>query len=253
MKNLFNFKNKIIFITGSSGQLGLSFVKLFLSQGAKVIGVDNVKNNFKNKNYLFLNQDITDKKKVEHTFSRIIKKFKKIDVIVNNAGVSIFTKYDKRKNEELDKVFNINVKGTLNIINAYSKIHKTRKLKRCSIVNIASIYGLLSPDFRIYGKKDNFNSEIYGASKAAVIQITKYYSVILSKLNINVNCLSPGGIENKKKPQNKSFIKKYSQRVPINRMGKPSDLYSGLLFLSCESSNYVNGQNIVIDGGLSVW
>jgi len=253
MKNLFNFKNKIILITGSSGQLGLSFVKLFLSLGSKVIGIDSTNNAFKDKNYLFYNQDVSDKKKVDNIIIQVFNKFNKIDVIINNAGASVFTKYDKRNNEEIDKVINVNVKGTLNIINSYSKMHKLKKLKKCSIVNIASIYGLLSPDFRIYGKNDRFSSEIYGASKAAIIQLTKYYSVILSKLNINVNCLSPGGILNTKNPQNKSFIKKYSQRVPMNRMGKPSDLHSGLLFLSCESSGYVNGQNIIIDGGLSTW
>tara|TARA_B100000780_G_scaffold229515_1_gene169130 strand:- start:1098 stop:1859 length:762 start_codon:yes stop_codon:yes gene_type:complete len=253
MKNLFNFKNKIILITGSSGQLGLSFVKLFLSLGSKVVGIDSANNDFKDKNYLFYNQDISDKKKVDNIIIQVFNKFNKIDVIINNAGASVFTKYDKRNNEEIDKVINVNVKGTLNIINSYSRMHKLKKIKKCSIVNIASIYGLLSPDFRIYGKNDRFSSEIYGASKAAIIQLTKYYSVILSKLNINVNCLSPGGILNTKNPQNKSFIKKYSQRVPMNRMGKPSDLHSGLLFLSCESSSYVNGQNIIIDGGLSAW
>ena len=70
------------------------------------------------------------------------------------------------------------------------KSYKKNDLKRWSIINIGSIYGMLSPDFRIYGKKDRFNSEIYGATKAAVIQLTKYYSVILSKYKINVNCLS---------------------------------------------------------------
>ena len=70
------------------------------------------------------------------------------------------------------------------------------KLKKCKIINIGSIYGNISPDFRIYGKNDNFNSEIYGATKAGVIQLTKYLSVLMSKYNINVNSMSPGGIYN---------------------------------------------------------
>ena len=107
----------------------------------------------------------------------------------------------------------------------------------------------MSPDFRVYGKKDNFNSEIYGATKAALIQITKYYSVILSNLNINVNCLSPGGIYDQKK----NFIKKYSQRVPKKRMAKNEDLNTGILFLASDKSDYVTGQNLIIDGGLSAW
>jgi NAD(P)-dependent dehydrogenase (short-subunit alcohol dehydrogenase family) len=76
---------------------------------------------------------------------------------------------------------------------------------------------------------------------------------MLSKYNINVNCLSPGGIYNNKKPQNKKFIKKYSNRVPLDRMGNTENLYTGILFLASDQSNYVNGQNIIIDGGLSSW
>ena len=107
---------------------------------------------------------------------------------------------------KLNATINTNIKGLLNVINSYADIHKKNNLKNCSIINIGSIYGFLSPDFRIYGKNDNYSSEIYGATKAAVIQLTKYYSVILSKYNINVNCLSPGGLLNDKSPQNKNFI-----------------------------------------------
>ena len=234
-ETLFNFKNKIVLITGSVGQLGSSFTKLFLSRGAIVVGLDNTHNKFKNKKFYFYSVDISKKEIVEKNIINIVNKFKKIDVIINNAGYSVFTKFDKRTNEELDKTINVNIKGTLNII------------------NIGSIYGSISPDFRIYGKNDNFNSEIYGATKASIIQLTKYYSVILSKLNINVNCLSPGGIYNSKKPQSHSFLKKYKTKVPMNSIAQSEDLHTGILFLASDKSKYINGQNIIIDGGLSVW
>ena len=174
-------------------------------------------------------------------------------MIINNAAVSVFSKYNKRTDSELNATINTNIKGVLNIINCYSDLHIKRKLKKCSIINIGSIYGFLSPDFRIYGKKDNYSSEIYGATKAAVIQLTKYYSVMLSKQNVNVNCLSPGGIFNNTKPQNKKFVKKYSNRVPLSRMGNVENLFTGILFLASENSNYITGQNLIIDGGLSSW
>ena len=253
VEKLFNFKNKIILITGSNGQLGSSFVDLFLEQDSKVVGFDRTKNKFKNKNFFFRSVDITNKKIVEKNIKEIVKKFKKIDVIINNAGFSVFTKFDKRTNQELDKTINVNIKGTLNIINSYAKIHKDNKLTQCNIINIGSIYGMLSPDFRIYGKKDNFNSEIYGATKASIIQLTKYYSVILSNLNINVNCLSPGGVYNENKPQSSEFLKKYKSRVPSGKIAKSGDLHTGILFLASDKSKYINGQNIVIDGGLSAW
>jgi len=253
INNLFNFEKKIVLITGSSGQLGTSFSELFLSQKAIVIGIDKINNKFKDKNFFFYNLDISNNKKVEKAICNIILKFKKIDVIINNASISVYSRFDKRNDKEINNTLNCNLKGSLNLINSYFKEHQKMKLKKCNIINIGSIYGLLSPDFRIYGKNDNFNSEIYGASKAAIIQLTKYYCVALSKYNINVNCLSPGGIYNEKNPQSKSFLKKYSLRVPKNRMGKVHDLFTALLFLSSEYSSYVNGQNIIVDGGLSSW
>ena len=253
VKNLFNFEKKIVVITGSSGQLGNAFSKLFLDQNAIVIGLDLKKNKIKNEKFFFYKLDISNKNKVEYIIRKIVLKFGKIDVIINNASISVYSKFDKRKEKEVNDTLNSNLKGSLNIINAYFVEHKKMKLKKCNIVNIGSIYGFLSPDFRIYGKKDNFNSEIYGASKAAIIQLTKYFCVALSKYNINVNCISPGGIFNEKKPQSKSFIRKYAKRVPKNRMGKEKDLFTALLFLSSDQSDYVNGQNIIVDGGLSSW
>lgn len=253
INSLFNFRKKTVLITGSSGQIGSSIAKLFLQLGSNVYGFDKSRNIIKHNNFKFIKLDITNKNIIKKKINYIIKKENKIDIIINNAAVSVFSKYDKRTDKELDKTIDTNIKGVLNIINSYSDVHKKNKLKKCNVINIGSIYGMLSPDFRIYGKKDRFNSEIYGATKAAVIQLTKYYSVILSKYNINVNCLSPGGIFNKNKPQNKKFVKEYSKRVPQERMGDVENLFTGILFLASEHSSYISGQNLVIDGGLSTW
>ena len=253
INSLFNFQKKIILITGSSGQVGASLVKLFLDLDSKVYGFDKVKGKIKHLNYKFIKIDITNKNSVKNKINYILKKEKKIDVIINSAAVSVFSKYNKRTDAELNRTINTNIKGLLNTINAYSNAHKKSNLKTCCIINIGSIYGILSPDFRIYGKRDNYSSEIYGATKAAVIQLTKYYSVMLSKHRINVNCLSPGGIFNNNKPQNKKFVKKYSNRVPLSRMGSVENLFTGILFLASENSNYITGQNLIIDGGLSSW
>ena len=250
---LFNFREKIILITGSSGQIGYSFCKLFLDLGAIVYGFDKNLNKLKHKNYIYKKIDITKKSIVDKNIQLIANNNKKIDIIINNAGFSVTTKFYDRTDSELNNTININIKGTLNIINSYFKIHKSMKLKKCNIINIGSIYGLMSPDFRVYGKNSSYNSEIYGATKASVIQLTKYYSVILSPFNINVNCLSPGGLYNNQKPQKSSFIKKYSLRVPKARMANTGDLYTGVLFLASSKSEYVSGQNIIIDGGLSSW
>ena len=258
MKNLqidkfFNFKNKIIIISGTSGLLGNAFAELFLSIGSIVIGIDKKKSKIKNKNFYSFNTDVSNSNKIDKILNFILKKFKKIDVIINNAGISYFTKFEDRTNFELNSTLKTNFIGTINLCKSYLKVHKKQKLRRCSIINIGSIYGSLSPDFNIYEKGDNINSEIYGASKAGIIQFTKYLSVYGAKYNINVNCLSPGGILNSNNTQRKSFKKKYSKKVPLKRMATTDDFLSCIIFLASEKSSYVTGQNIIIDGGFSVW
>ncbi len=253
ISKLFNYKSKIILITGSSGLIGKSLTKLFLLNGSYVIGLDKKSSNTKHKRFHYYNVDLSKKNDVENVLSDVTKKFKKIDLIINNAGVSVFTKFDKRTDKEIQDTIKGNIISTLNVINSYFKIHKKKKLSKTNVINFGSIYGFLSPDFRIYSEKDNFNSEIYGATKAGVIQLTKYYSVILAKYKIRVNCLSPGGIINQYKPPNSKFIKNYSARVPQKRIGLVEDLYTAVLFLGSEHSDYINGQNICVDGGLSCW
>jgi NAD(P)-dependent dehydrogenase (short-subunit alcohol dehydrogenase family) len=253
INKLFNFKNKIIVITGSSGLLGTSFAQLFLDMGSTVVGLDKSKNKIKNDKFYFFNLDISDEKKINKILKFVLKKFKKIDVIINNAGISYYKKFEKRTKKELNSTFNTNLVGTINICKNYLNFHKKFKLDKCSIINIGSIYGILSPDFNIYGKSDNINSEIYGATKAGIIQFTKYFSVYGAKYNINVNCLSPGGVLNSIKTQKKKFIQNYSRRVPLNRMANVDDFFTCLMFLASDKSSYVTGQNIVVDGGLSAW
>lgn len=248
--NLFEIKNNIIFITGVSGQIGSNLARLFLENDCKVYGVDLKKNKLKHKNFKFFKLDITNEKKVKDIFNKIVKNEKKIDVILNNAAVSFFSEILKKNDKETDLTYKVNLKGVINITNEYLRIHKQKKLMECKIINISSIYGLISPEFKIYEKGDRFSSEIYGATKAGLIQLTKYYSVLLAKYNILVNCISPGGIVNKK-VQTKKFQKRYSNRVPLKRMAHVEDLFTTILFLSSKKTKYVTGQNIVIDGGLS--
>lgn len=238
-------------ITGCEGQIGSSIQNLFLDLGAKVYGID-VKKNKKNKNKAkFIKCDITNEKAIRASMSKIFKNEKKIDLIINNAAAQIFGNYKKRKSSEMNNVYKTNVFSIINIIKNYSILFKKNKMKHGKIINIASIYGFLSPDFRIYSKGDRYSSEIYGASKSSVIQITKYFAVLLAKKNININCISPGGILNQK-VQSKKFISKYINRVPKNRMGNTEDLFTAILYLSSDKSDYTTGQNIIVDGGLSL-
>jgi NAD(P)-dependent dehydrogenase (short-subunit alcohol dehydrogenase family) len=124
-----------------------------------------------------------------------------------------------------------------------------------SIIQTASIYGLLGPDPRIYqgssymGRAIN-TPVVYSASKAAVIGLTKHLATYWADKNIRVNCLTPGGVES---GQNDSFKEKYSNRVPLGRMAQPEEMVGALLYLASNASSYMTGQNIIIDGGWSTW
>tara|TARA_Y100001958_G_C21091311_1_gene444313 strand:- start:133 stop:693 length:561 start_codon:yes stop_codon:yes gene_type:complete len=177
---------------------------------------------------------------------------KKIDVIVNNAAKSYFSSFQKRTKKEINETLDTNITGPINIIKEYLKLHNKYKSKRCNIINISSIYGIVSPDLRIYDSKDRINSEIYGASKAGLIQLTKYFSTILADKNIFVNSIAPGGILNKKK-QSKKFIKRYNNRVPLKKMATTLDVCLATLYFASDQMNYTTGQNLTIDGGLTAW
>lgn len=255
LNNLFNLKNKTVLITGAAGQLGSEICKAYIDAGSLVTGADrrlNPKNMIKSGRIEYITTDISDKKSVNDVFAHIYSKFNKLDILVNNAGISVFEPFEKRTGESFDSVMNVNLKGTFYCIQTYVE-HARKKRHGGNIVNIASFYGVISPDYRIYTDCKRKNSEVYGATKAGIIQMTKYFAVHLAKDNIRVNCISPGGIFNPKSPQGRDFIKNYSYRCPMGRMASAGEIIGGLLYLSSDASTYTTGQNIVIDGGMSCW
>lgn len=255
LSELFNVKKKTVLVTGAVGQLGKEICKAYLEAGAQVIATDkepNAKMEIASPNAEYLVMDITDKRSVEDAFAHIYSKFGRLDILINNAGASVFEPFQERLEESFDAVMDVNLKGTFFCIQTYAKYAKEKKHKG-NIVNIASIYGITSPDPRVYTDCDRKNSEIYGASKAGIIQMTKYFAVHLAEYNIRVNCISPGGIFNPEAPQGEDFIKNYSYRCPMGRMAKACEIVGGIFYLSCDASSYTTGQNIAIDGGYSCW
>ncbi len=256
-------KDKIVMITGSSGQIGQALVEAILRNEGKVVAIDLdnkilkeklAKNGLADENILYLNTDIANLDQVNKAYEDGIRKFGKITTLINNAGSSVFTSWKNRSEDEIDLVTNVNLKGTF---------YCTRKLiEHCMvnntegvILNIASHYGIISPDPRIYTDCDRRNSEIYGATKAGIIQMTKYFSVnaILDGADIRINAIAPGGIYNPNDPQGKEFIKNYSERCPMGRLGETHEIIGPALFLISSESSYINGHTLVVDGGMTAW
>ncbi|MCQ9208446.1 MAG: SDR family oxidoreductase [Omnitrophica bacterium] len=255
LENLFSCKDKVVVVTGAVGQLGAVLCDAFLRAGAKVVGVDQEVSQNKVEGIDHYKLDNTDKKQVMKVFGDIMAKYKKIDVLVNNAGVSTFAPFEERTEEDFDWVMDVNLKGTFFCIQAYVNLYDEYKLKAGSIINIGSIFGVVSPDFRVYTDTDcpRKNSEIYGATKAGIIQMTKYFAVHLADRGIRVNAVSPGGILNPENPQGRDFQKNYGFRCPMKRMAKEQEIPGAVIYLASDCASYTTGQNIMVDGGFSCW
>ena len=253
LNKIYDLKNKVVVVTGSCGQLGYSMCDLFIKNGCKVIGLDKSIGLNRINNVDYYDIDIRDGNDVSNVFKNIFNKYRQIDILINNAGVSVFEPFEERNEENFEWVMNVNLKGTFNCIQKYVANYDSINQKQGCIINIASMYGLISPDFRIYSENDRKNSEVYGATKAGVIQMTKYFAVHLADRNIRSNSISPGGVYNPANPQGKEFIENYEYRCPMKRMANAEEISSVALFLATELSSYVNGQNITVDGGMSAW
>tara|TARA_B100000795_G_C22776596_1_gene430287 strand:- start:594 stop:1364 length:771 start_codon:yes stop_codon:yes gene_type:complete len=253
IENLFNLSNKVVLVTGSCGQLGKAICRAFRDSGCQVLGVDIDINLNQLAGVEYFELDARNLLKKQKIYEALIKTHKQIDVLINNAGVSTFDNFEERTEEDFDWVIDINLKALFFDIQTYVNLFDKYKQSVGSIINIGSLYGTVSPDSRIYIDLPRKNSEVYGASKAGVIQMTKYFSTHLADRNIRVNCISPGGILNPENPQGEEFQKSYAYRTPMKRMAKTEEMVGAALYLAGDSSSYTTGQNIEIDGGFSSW
>jgi NAD(P)-dependent dehydrogenase (short-subunit alcohol dehydrogenase family) len=201
-------------------------------------------------NFTYFTLDIRDSESVDNCFGKVKLKFENIDILINNAGVATFDHYLHRSEDDLDFMMDVNLKGTFHCIRAFISQMGPEPRDR-SVVNIGSIYGIVSPDFRIYSEGDRRSPEMYGATKAGVIQMTKYFAVDLAKRGVRVNSISPGGVFNPRSPQDPEFVLAYSKRSPMGRMASESEVASASIFLTSDLASYITGHNLLVDGGYS--
>jgi NAD(P)-dependent dehydrogenase (short-subunit alcohol dehydrogenase family) len=204
--------------------------------------------------------DITDAAAVEDMVDRAAKHFGGIDILLNNAAskstdlAAFFAPFEQYDLQTWRDVMAVNLDGAFLVSQSVGRRMIARG-RGGSVVNTASIYGVLAPDQRIYEGSEYMGFPIntpavYSASKAGIIGLARYLAAYWAPHNIRVNVLTPGGIES---GQNETFRQRYAARVPLGRMGERSDLYGALVFLASDASRYVTGQNVVVDGGLSCW
>lgn len=237
-----------IIVTGADGQLGRAIINKLSSQDKHVIAVDLDFEFIDGENVSKFKLDITDEGNVTEFFEAVVSDFE-LTGLVNNAGVGVFTPFEERTVDELKYVFNVNVIGSILMTRSFMN-YVTSESRDKSVVNLGSIYGAVAPDLTIYGDTPRMSSEIYGITKAGIINFTQYLTSYYRGSNVRFNCVSPGGIE---KDQGLEFKRLYSQRVPMDRMAKDSEIAEVIAFLLSGGCSYLNGENIFVDGGLTKW
>ena len=266
---LFSLANKVVVVTGGAGLLGQVFCQSLVDVGAHVAIVDldlasaetvaKRINKSDAQRVIAVGSDITSPESVTQMVANVVKQLGRIDVLVNNAaskGSSLdafFESFEDYSLKTWREVMSVNIDGLFLVAQAVGK--QMKKQGGGSIIQTSSIYGVVAPDQRIY-EGSEYNGRpintpaVYSASKSAVNGLTNYLATYWASSKIRVNSLTPGGIAS---GQNSEFNKKYSNRVPLGRMGEATELVGALIYLASDASSYVTGQNLIVDGGLSAW
>jgi len=263
IKQLFDLSGKVIILTGSSGFLGSQFADGFSQVGANVVlgdinyGKSKKLEKILGKKYnvkpLAAKLDVTNKNSIKRMISKVIKKFSKIDVLINNAyfyeglgGRSI--SFEEFPLSIWNKALNVNLTGAFLCSQEVGKIMVRQK--QGVIINISSIYGMVGADQRIYGKGGNRSTSVYATTKGGVLNLTRYLAAYWRKTGVRVNSITFGGIKNN---QNRNFIRNYSGKTMLGRMATPNECVGALLFLASDASSYMTGSNLIVDGGWTAW
>lgn len=252
-EQIFSCKNKVAIVTGGGGLLGKEISKALADFGAKVFvaEVDPQKENHSSPQITSLKLDTTSEDEVKQAFQHVFDKEKKLDILVTCAyprtkdwGAAVenvsFESWKENLNSQLGGTFICCREAATHMKNSDGG----------SIINMASTYGVVAPDFRIYEGMDMTMPVGYSAIKSGLIGLTRYFATYYSDFNIRANSISPGGIQDK---QPDEFVNNYSKKTPLGRMGQASDIVGGVVYLASESSAYVTGQNLLIDGGWTAW
>lgn len=256
IEKYFNIAEKKIIITGGYGYLGSGISKKLCEFGAKIIVVGKNKTKAESLlnecygNAIFYECDLQGKEDIKNIFRKIFDENGTIDVLINNANYSKLGRIENITDQDWE----YSIDGSINnYFRCTREIFQYIKKPGGKIINIASMYGIVSPNPEIYGETGFDNPAAYGAGKAAIIQFTKYAAVYFSKYGINVNSISPGPFPSKNVQKDKNFIDALSQKVPLKRIGKPEELVGAVLLLASEASSYITGHNLVVDGGWTIW
>ena len=241
---MISFKNKNILITGASGGIGNELVKKFVSLGGNVLGtgtktekLDLMKKKYPNVKVKRF--DVSDHLKIEEFIDNVTLELGGLDILINNAGTNVDNLSLRMKNEEWQKVIDINLTSTF-LLTKHS-IKKMLKNKFGRVVNITSVVA----------HTGNLGQSNYAASKAGIIGMSKSLAIEYAKKNITVNCVSPGFIVSDMTMNIAEKVKLYvTSRIPMGKLGTGEDVSNCVAFLSSDQASYITGETLHVNGGM---
>jgi len=265
----FSLHDHIAVVTGAFGRLGPIWIEALLGAGARVAALDRAGiaapaafcalQRGSGPRLRSYDCDITDRAGIVAAAGRIAEELGLPDVLVNNAGVDQPPDSAGQRSliedlpiDQVRRMVEVNLLGTFQMTQVFG--WRMAERGSGSIINIGSLYASVSPDQRLYdhmpGDLPFLKSPAYGASKAAVVNMTKYFATLWGPRGVRVNTLSPGGVLG---GQDEQFKQKYGARVPLGRMAQADDLKGPLVFLASSASSYVTGHELRVDGGYTAW
>jgi gluconate 5-dehydrogenase len=260
---LFDLQGKVAIVTGGYGHLGRAMVRALLDVNAKVIVAGRSEEKFlcafsedECSVLSFKKIDINQGQEINTFFADIQTEFGRVDVLVNNAASSRGISQETMPDEDWTYTFEGVVGSVHKTIKSVIPVMKLQKSGK--IINISSMYGIVSPDFSALYKGDDcekyLNPPHYGAAKAAMNQLTRYFAVLLGPYNIQVNAIAPGPFPSSEiQKNNPEFINRLKKKNPLNKIGRPEDLAGLVTLLSSSASDFITGQIIQVDGGWTIW
>lgn len=266
--DLFSLQGRVAIVTGALGLLGQQHCRALTEAGASVVVCDLDGDKCRalaetlGPRAIGIGVDITNPDSIGTLKDETLKRYQKLDILVNNAAINDAVEHSVSKTDvsqfenyalsHWKKSIDVNVTGNF-LCNQILGTEMTRRGSG-SIIQIASTYGIVAPDQRLYrdaqGNQTFYKAVSYPVSKAAILSMTRYLAAYWGGTGVRINALSPGGVEN---GQDDFFIASYAARTPMGRMARPTDYKGALIFLASDASGYMNGANLVVDGGWTIW
>lgn len=261
LHELMDLSGKNALISGGAGYLGVAMGEVLAELGANVVLASRDAEKCTGLahrlaevgpvgRHLGMALDVTDRASVMRCLDSLERQLGGLDVLINNAWAGNKNSWESIEEDDWYQDIDISLNAVFRMVKlSYPQL----KARSGCIINIASMYGHVAPDYRLYEGTDHANPPSYGAAKAGVLQFTRYLASFLAADGVRANAISPGPFPHEITRDNQAFMQRLMDKAPLGRLGQPEDLKGAVALLATDAGAYMTGQNLCIDGGWAVW